>query len=356
MSEVLWDPRDILGLDPSNNGFTCEGTNSTGNRCGIPGGCANKVNRSDRMDAARLLEELSTIDIYAPGVRDGTSFKRKLRAIAPLTLCVRWHRGRQVESLVDRWSDSIDQAYNRRREARRTRRREARQASQIQYRHREVFNTSQVQAGHREARHTSQVQHTVPVSSQLRQADSGRIARREELLDILERLESNRREQEALNRHMDALLEGIGRSSYRSNYQAGEGSNTPARRSARPSTPPPNRPAVHLNSRPQAAPVPPPQTIQPVTPSIPTLQAPAPAPPPPTTRVEQPVTQQAPGVRQVARRPWAGEDCYVCMEPFTDADDVAWCRGQCGQNIHSHCFDGWVATILDSTDLTCPHW
>jgi len=40
-----------------------------------------------------------------------------------------------------------------------------------------------------------------------------------------------------------------------------------------------------------------------------------------------------------ARKPLV--DCYICFEPFGRADDVVWCQGQCGHNVHRECSETW---------------
>ncbi|EYE97855.1 RING finger protein [Aspergillus ruber CBS 135680] len=44
------------------------------------------------------------------------------------------------------------------------------------------------------------------------------------------------------------------------------------------------------------------------------------------------------------RKPIEG-DCPVCFMEFEpDKEDIVWCRGSCGNNIHKVCFDKWAAT------------
>lgn len=43
------------------------------------------------------------------------------------------------------------------------------------------------------------------------------------------------------------------------------------------------------------------------------------------------------------RKPIEG-DCPVCVMDFESdkAEDILWCRGACGNNIHRHCFEQWA--------------
>lgn len=44
------------------------------------------------------------------------------------------------------------------------------------------------------------------------------------------------------------------------------------------------------------------------------------------------------------RKPVEG-DCPVCVMPFDPSDtseEVVWCMGACGNNIHRHCFEQWA--------------
>jgi hypothetical protein len=48
------------------------------------------------------------------------------------------------------------------------------------------------------------------------------------------------------------------------------------------------------------------------------------------------------------RKPIEG-DCPVCMMEFDPSDkteEIIWCKGACGNNIHRHCFEQWAKTKL----------
>ncbi|RYP07330.1 hypothetical protein DL764_002582 [Monosporascus ibericus] len=49
-------------------------------------------------------------------------------------------------------------------------------------------------------------------------------------------------------------------------------------------------------------------------------------------------------------------DCPICFTPFEDRDDTVYCRAQCGQNMHTECFEMWAATKRASARdrVTCP--
>jgi hypothetical protein len=41
------------------------------------------------------------------------------------------------------------------------------------------------------------------------------------------------------------------------------------------------------------------------------------------------------------RKPIEG-DCPVCVMEFEAQDDVIWCKGACGNNVHRQCFEQWA--------------
>ncbi|RYP43004.1 hypothetical protein DL770_011887 [Monosporascus sp. CRB-9-2] len=49
-------------------------------------------------------------------------------------------------------------------------------------------------------------------------------------------------------------------------------------------------------------------------------------------------------------------DCPICFTPFKDPDDTVYCRAQCGQNMHTECFEMWAATKRTNARdrVTCP--
>lgn len=57
----------------------------------------------------------------------------------------------------------------------------------------------------------------------------------------------------------------------------------------------------------------------------------------------------------VSRKPIGAdgnEECPICMEDFeADDENVTWCKGQCGNNIHKECIREW----LGSGKSTCPY-
>lgn len=55
------------------------------------------------------------------------------------------------------------------------------------------------------------------------------------------------------------------------------------------------------------------------------------------------------------RKPIEG-DCPVCFMEFeADKEDIVWCRGSCGNNIHKVCFDKWAATQREH-GFRCVYW
>lgn len=55
------------------------------------------------------------------------------------------------------------------------------------------------------------------------------------------------------------------------------------------------------------------------------------------------------------RKPIEG-DCPVCFMEFEpDKEEIVWCRGSCGNNIHKICFDKWAATQR-AHGVRCVYW
>ncbi|RYP19799.1 hypothetical protein DL765_003145 [Monosporascus sp. GIB2] len=49
-------------------------------------------------------------------------------------------------------------------------------------------------------------------------------------------------------------------------------------------------------------------------------------------------------------------DCPICFTPLEGPDDTTYCRAQCGQNMHTECFEMWATTKRASARdrVTCP--
>ncbi|KAH7386221.1 hypothetical protein BKA64DRAFT_645798 [Cadophora sp. MPI-SDFR-AT-0126] len=65
------------------------------------------------------------------------------------------------------------------------------------------------------------------------------------------------------------------------------------------------------------------------------------APPPRQRRAGQRAVPLPDPVHPYVPRRQPLVECYICYEPFGRVDDVIWCQGQCGQNVHRECFETW---------------
>jgi hypothetical protein len=56
------------------------------------------------------------------------------------------------------------------------------------------------------------------------------------------------------------------------------------------------------------------------------------------------------------RQPIAPDtECGICLEPILRAEDAVWCRGTCGQNLHTECFDEW-RPYRNGNPVLCTYW
>lgn len=61
--------------------------------------------------------------------------------------------------------------------------------------------------------------------------------------------------------------------------------------------------------------------------------------------------------KTVVRKPFDDDICGICREAFDDSKESIWCRGQCGANIHTECFNQWrMNCLIYGQPLTCIHW
>lgn len=104
---TIWNPQVLLGVEPHSNGYTCRGEVKTGKEAGKR--CGNQVNKPDRMKAARLLD---TIAYHRP---TSTAVHNNLREIARLCLCKGpKHRVSQLDDVVAEWTNVIAETFPRR--------------------------------------------------------------------------------------------------------------------------------------------------------------------------------------------------------------------------------------------------
>jgi hypothetical protein len=98
---TFWDPRLLLDCYPLREKFKCTGTTKKGARCG-----QTFIEHKSKSDSDRVLSILSSKDIIANGLDD--RIKNCLRTLAELTLCPRWHRGSQSNTVYLKWFQTIN--------------------------------------------------------------------------------------------------------------------------------------------------------------------------------------------------------------------------------------------------------
>ena len=98
---TFWDPRLLLDCYPLRENFKCTGTTKKGARCG-----QTFIENKSKSDSDRVLSILSSKDIIANGLDD--RIKNCLRILAELTLCPRWHRGSQSNTVYLKWFQTIN--------------------------------------------------------------------------------------------------------------------------------------------------------------------------------------------------------------------------------------------------------
>lgn len=49
-------------------------------------------------------------------------------------------------------------------------------------------------------------------------------------------------------------------------------------------------------------------------------------------------------------------DCPICFTEFEpETEEIVWCKGACGNNIHKTCFEQW-ATSQKGNEVKCVYW
>ncbi|KAI9050473.1 hypothetical protein LZ554_005636 [Drepanopeziza brunnea f. sp. 'monogermtubi'] len=81
----------------------------------------------------------------------------------------------------------------------------------------------------------------------------------------------------------------------------------------------------------------------------------APQIPVPAERLKQQTARQPPAIYVVKRKPLDDDPCWVCLTDFEKGEDIVWCRKQCGKNIHRVCF-AQTAELRQDDKIMCGHW
>jgi len=334
---TIWNPQILLGVEPHSEKYTCRGTTKKGTRCG------NSI-KADRMRAARMLDALA----YHPPT--STAVENGLQEIAELCLCKRWHRGTQVEDIVTDWTNVIARSFPRRGRTEdasysstvsrneSTSSRYARSlapspASMTRVSTRSVLSPAPEESGEsvqsrtnatpsQHSRHSSTI--TSPSEDVQRSVESPDVPHTNHTHEIMRRpiTEDCGVCYEAIHTLEDAVWcrAECGQNIHRECWDLwsaewhSQRSDSDVDEEQHPSCVFCRAPWVEAE--------------------ITSLPEPVPM----SSRTSGSTHTHSP--HEVTRRPIT-EDCAICSDAIQNLDDAVWCRGQCGQNVHTHCWDRW---------------
>ncbi|KAG4419213.1 hypothetical protein IFR04_007625 [Cadophora malorum] len=383
---AFWNPREVLGVNPAESHFTCTAIvipkKKRGQPREPPRRCLQSFLSNECKDqACRILDTLAHVDIVLVGVSEGIN--RALVHVAERTACPRLHKEphrSQAEAVGSKWTDLVGQFIVRERASRRRAEREGLRSLAVAEPRAASHNPSHLnrvpsapniedpgmrQAPERAARRPRENRQQAPeVPPQYRPRDrqqeqvllQGQNAGRGDIHEPRQ-VQVNPVQQQPVQdldprmahqvvRREDALLEAL-----------------PVRR---------------RNTRPQAEAEPAPnqdQLVDRIRAYRPYLAQPAPVPHAGVEHRAEPGPMSLSPTGVLARRPAralpdrlplevvAGpanggevDDLRLLVhqldllreqadqgevEPFGRADDVVWCQGQCGHNVHRECSETW---------------
>ena len=329
-----WNPSIVLAnIDNSSCNITCVGYARTAKRR-----CHNIIAAANQFKAAKLVTEMSRLDISSPEIT------YILEELAPLVLCRRWHQN-QAADIVDDWQEGVDVLRRKREAARRAeeegRRRDSRLRGAEERRVREAAKRAE------ERRHQPEA---APQTDEVQQAQ-GAATRAEEASS----------EQEAVNRIeiqqlrtelalMCARLEEVVESNRE--LLRTTRSEQPERRPSR---------AVDQDAALEAdvliaIPVSPTSTSDDLVAEEPVLPARTPVgnveedPPSATISPNDHLPEEP---EDSDNRRMEG-DCSICLESLGSQSDLTRCIARCGQHFHLDCIGIWLVSAENTH--TCPYW
>lgn len=323
----LWSASTILRIHPDEPSFHCMGYAKTT----TDGCCHNPVKQANRAAAAAIIDSLCFTE------PNSSEARRLLRHLAPLILCVRWHRSqeeqlycelrRRTRAFLTPEQDEVTYAMLRGWQPRRIiesqalmapvpptfvnrmeRRAEGARASQ-------VVRHTLAQAAERGVRTTSQRPTSRPASSN-GEAESSGVAQ-----------------------NATAVA-----SSTSSGGMASAGANSGGG-------------APQIQTQPRTATLTTSTTTTTTTtpPTSPSRPPPSSSPAPRSDNRTTP-SRSLCNVRHVSRRPTNGE-CAICYASMERRENLKWCKAQCGQNFHQECFNMWERQLRDDGEaIRCPYW
>lgn len=323
---TIWNPQALLGVDPRSERYTCRGTTKKGKRC------RNPVKNSDRTRATRMLDTLA----YHPPT--STTVEDDLQEIAELCLCKRLHRGTQVEDIVTDWTDVIAESFLRRGRTEdlsysstgsRTESTSSRYARSLAPSPESLTRVSTRSASSRTSEESIQSRPNATPPQHSRHSSTS-TPPSEDVPHINHTHEVMRRPitdacgvcYEAIHSLEDAVWcrAECGQNIHRECWDLWS--------------------AEWHSQRSDA------NTDEEEQPSCVFCRAPwveaeatsSPEPEPMSSRTSSSTHTHSP--HEVTRRPIT-DDCVICFDAIQNLEDAVWCRGQCGHNVHSHCWGRW---------------
>ena len=329
-----WNPSRILtNIDNNSCNFTCVGYARTAGRR-----CHNVIAYSNQVKAAKLVTDMSRLDISSPEITC------LLEDLAPLVLCRRWHQN-QAADMVDDWQEKVDVLRRKTEAARRAEEEERLRDSRL--RRAEERRVREAAQRVEELRH----QQEAP-----QQADEVQQAQ-----EATPRVEEARIEQEAVNRtEIQQLRAQLALMCARLNemeennreLQRRARSEQSERRSSR---------AVDQGSASDAdvlvtVPVSSTSTSDRLVAEEPVCPVPAPVEPAeeyPTSSTTTP-NDDLPAEPEVSDIRTMEGDCSICLESLGSQNDLTKCIARCGQHFHRDCVAIWL--VSGENTHTCPYW
>ena len=92
-----WDPKEVLEIGEVSSGIIC-----VGYACSKHRRCHNSIAAEHRAQAANLLNQMSSIDVSSPRVKDF------LEPLGHLLLCDLWQHQEQLARVVEEWCEQIE--------------------------------------------------------------------------------------------------------------------------------------------------------------------------------------------------------------------------------------------------------
>lgn len=332
-----WNPSNILtNIDNRSCNFTCVGYAKTAGRR-----CHNIIAYANQIKAARLVTEMSRLDISSSGIT------YRLKELAPLVLCRRWHQDQAID-MVDDWQGEVD-VLRRTEAARRAEEEERRRDSRLRR-----AGESRVREAARRAEELRHQQEEAQQADEVHQAQ-------EAAPRTVPRVEEASSEQEAVNRtEIQQLRAMLALMCARLNEM--EENNRELQRRIRSEQPEGRssravgQDAVSDADVLVAVPVSPTSTSDHRGAEEPTLPASS-----PVERVEEdPTSPTITPNDDLPEEPEASADrtiegdCSICLESLGSQNDLTRCVARCGQQFHRDCVGIWI--VSGENTHTCPYW